>query len=310
MKNIFRFACAAILAASLAGSIAAQKQPSKDEWFQQIAKLTNTKKEADLASAYEQSKAFLAKFGKDTDDKVKKIRDFAAKYRLNAFQSAVADVRMADALEFGEEILADEPENAGILMTLAYGGFQAFTQKKDKGYGARSIDFARRSLALYEAGKLPKDFNPFADQAEATAWMHYIIGVFTLEYDLKDAATNFVRAIAQRSQIKDDTYPYLVVANYYERQYEAQAADFEKNHAAKRTADDASKAARAVIDETLDRMVDAYARAVKLSEAKPDAASKGWRDRLEQVYKFRKGDTKGLPELIAAVFATPMKEPN
>lgn len=310
MKHTSGFVVAAVLAMIFAVTAVAQKELSKDEWFNQIAKLTNTKKEEDKIKAYAQSKEFLAKFGKDTDDKVKKIRDFVTNYRVAAFEDSVAAGKMDDAIEFGEDIVADEPDNSAVPMMLAYGGFQAFSQKQDKGYTSKSITNARKALDLFAAGKLPKSFSPFKDQAEATAWMHYIVGAFTVDFDLKDAASNLVKAVAQPSQIKDDTYPYVVVATYYEQKYEKQVEDYKLKHGAKRTEDAEMKADQAIIDDTLDRIIDAWARVVKLVDGKTDTASNGWRERLAQLYKFRYKDDKGLAAAISGAFSKPLKDIN
>lgn len=310
MKYISGFVAAAVLAMVFVIPAAAQKEPSKDEWFNQIAKLTNTKKAEDKVKAYTQSKEFLAKYGKDTDDKVKKIRDFAVNYRIAAFEDSVSTGKMDDALEFGDDILADEPDNSFVPMMLAYGGFQAFSQKRDKGYSSKSITNARKALELLGAGKLPKSFNPFKDQAEATAWMHYIIGAFTVDFDLKEAASNLAKAVAQPSQIKDDTYPYVVVATYYEQKYEKQVEDYKLKHGAKRTEDAEMKSDQAAIDATLDRVIDAWARVAKLVDGKTDEASMGWKERLGQIYKIRHKDGKGLQEAISGAFSSPLKDVN
>jgi hypothetical protein len=310
MNRLTGLALAAVIAILLATPAIAQKQPSKDEWFQQIAKLTNTKKPEDATKAYQMSKDFLAQYGKDTDDKVKKIRDFVVKFRLNEFNRALDDVRIDDAIEFGNDILADEPNNAYVTMNLAYGGYEAFTKKQDKGFASKSIDYARRTLEFLEAGNVPKDIKPFKDQAEVTAMMNYVIATFSIEFDLKEAAIRFYRAVQPESQIKKSSYPFFIISQYYERKYESMAADFQKNHGSKRAEDEAMKTDRATIDQTISRMIDAYARAVKLGEAENNPELASWKQRLTQVYTFRKGDAKGLDEMIAGILATPMSEPN
>ena len=120
MKKFYGFALTAILAASFAVSVAAQKPLSKDESFQQIANLSNTKKPEDREKAYQMGKEFLTQFGKDADDKVKKIKAYVENYRLGEFNKAVDDVKMADALKYGKDILADEPENSYVTMNLGY----------------------------------------------------------------------------------------------------------------------------------------------------------------------------------------------
>ncbi|MBK7709007.1 MAG: hypothetical protein IPN69_11290 [Acidobacteria bacterium] len=307
MKKFYGFALTAILAASFAVSVAAQKPLSKDESFQQIAKLSNTKKPEDREKAYQMGKEFLTQFGKDADDKVKKIKAYVENYRLGEFNKAVDDVKMADALKYGKDILADEPENSYVTMNLGYCALDTLTNKQDRSFAAEGIAYSKQTIALFEAGKLPKDFKPFKDQAEVTALMYYAIGTFSVESDLKQAAQSFQKATTFESQVKSKSYPYYIIAFYYERLYEAAAADFQKKFAGK-PEDAAMKAERAAIDVLIDRMIDAYARTVKLAEAENNASLGVWKERLTQIYKFRKGDDKGLAGFIGAVLSTPMPE--
>ena len=59
----------------LAFSTFAQNNNPKDELFGKIAKLTQTKKDADTEKAYQLAKEFLTKYGKDNDDKSKKSKN-------------------------------------------------------------------------------------------------------------------------------------------------------------------------------------------------------------------------------------------
>ncbi len=306
MKKIVGFLLIAVLTGALAGSAFAQKQPSKDEWFAQIAKLTNTKKPEDREKAYQMGKEFLVQHGKDNDDKIKKIKAYVENYRLAEFNIAVDKVEMTKALQYGKEILADEPENSYVTMNLAYCALEALTTKQDSSFAADGIAYANQTISLFDAGKLPKDFKPFKNQDEVTALMYYTVGTFSIESDLKLAAHSFQKATAFESQIKSKSYPYYIIAYYYERIYEAAATDFKKNHGSKSSEDAAMKADREAIDKMLDRMIDAYARTVKLAEAENNASLNTWKARLTDVYKFRKGSDQGLSELLGSALSTPM----
>lgn len=310
MKNLYHCFLTVSLSLSLLFSVLAQKQPSKDEMFQQIAKLTNTKKAEDQAKAYQMSKEFLAQYGKDNDDKVKKIRDYMQKYRLNEFNKALDDIRLADALKFGQDILADEPENSYVTMNLAYVGYEAFNKKQDKSFSQESVSFARRTLALFEAGKTPNQIAPFKDLAEVNALMYYVIGTFTLDTDIKEAARNFYKSTQFESQIKKNSYPYYVIAFYYERQYENAVQNFKTKHGNKTVIDETMKADQEAMNKIIDRMLDAYARAVKLAETETNPSKDSWKQRLTQIYQFRKGSDAGINDLLNSILTTPMPEPN
>lgn len=308
MKKILTVAALAIISVLIATPASAQKQPSKDDWFQQIAKLSNSKKPEDREKAYQQSKEYIAQYGKDNDDKAKKVRTFRDGYRLNEFNRSVDEQKVAEALRYGREILADEPENSYVTMNLAYSALDVYQKKQDKTYFSDGINYAQQTISLFEEGKLPKEFKPFKDQAEVTALMYFALGSFSVEGDLKGAAYYFQKAVSYESQVKSKSYPYYIVAFYYERRYESLAADFQKKHGSKPTEDAALKADREKIDAVIDAMIDAYARTVKLAEPENSPNLADWKARLTQIYQFRKGTDKGLTELINSVLNKPLEE--
>lgn len=277
--------------------------------FQQIAKLSNTKKAEDRAKAYTLGKEFLAQYGKDDDEKVKKIKEYVVKYRLAEFNKALDELRLTDAETFGKEILAEEPDNAYVPMNLAYSGYDASIKKQDNSFAEKSIAYAKQALSLFESGKAPKDFAPFKDQADATSLMYYVIGNFLVNSDLKEAAKNLYKSTQYESQVKKSSYPYYIVAFYYEKKYEKQVAEYQKNHGSKTAEDEAMKKDQEAMNLTIDRMIDAYARAVKLGEATNSASLNTWKTRLIEVYKFRKGSDAGLQNLLDTVLTTEFAEP-
>lgn len=294
----------------LSVSIYAQAKESKDETYNKIAKLTQSKKAEDVDKAYQMSKDFLTKFGKDDDEKTKKIKAFSDNYRSNAFNKRLDEVKTAEAFAVGKEILAQEPENIYVTMNLAYAGFDAQQKNKDKSFGADSIGYAKQTLSLIDAGKLPKTFTPFKDQAEATAFMYYVIGNFSLDSNTKDAAYNFYKAVGFDSKIKSDSFPYYAIAANYEKEYAKRATDYQTKFAAKTTEDDEMKAARASLDKLVGNMLDAYSRAIKYGEAEKNPQTAAWKTRFAEVYKFLKKSDAGMTEYLASQPNTPLPDPN
>jgi hypothetical protein len=72
----------------------AQDNKAKDDLFGKIAKVSQSKKPEDQATAFEMSKDFMSKFGKDTDEKTKKIKEYFEKARLQVFNRALDDVKI------------------------------------------------------------------------------------------------------------------------------------------------------------------------------------------------------------------------
>ena len=83
--------------------------------------------------------------------------------------------------------------------------------------------------------------------------------------------------------------------------------EFEANYRGKDETPE-SKAALENLNQVIDRIIDAYARAVALATAPEYAAKKAeWTTQLTTFYKFRHNDSDaGLQELIAGVLSKPL----
>ncbi len=310
MKKLAFIFCLSLLTTALTISAFAQKTPSKDELFSKIAKLSLTKKSEDKDKAYQMSKDYLAQYGGDKDEKVTKIKDFVEKYRTSAINIKLDEGKTAEAFALGKEILTQEPENSYVTMNLAYGGYEALTKKKDKSFAADSINYAKQTLNLFEAGKLPKAFQPFKDQAEATALMYYIIGSFAVDTDVKEAAENFYKSLQYDSKIKNTAYPYYYIAYNYEKMYEKAAENFKNKHGSKTTEDDEYRKDNASLEKVLERMLDSYARTVKVAQAENNPSTAVWKQRYMDIYKFVKQSDAGADEYLNNISSKPMLDPN
>ncbi len=239
-----------------------------------------------------------------------KIKDFVEKYRTSTLNKKLDEDKTAEAFRIGKEILADEPENSYVTMNLAYGGYEALTKKKDKSFADDSINYAKKTLSLFDAGKLPKTFQPFKDQAEATALMYYVIGNFAVDTDVKKAAENFYKSLQYESKIKNTAYPYYYIAFNYEKIYEKAAKDFQAKHGSKTTEDDEYRKDNANLEKLLERMLDSYARTVKIAQAENNPTTAAWKQRYTDIYKFFKQSDAGADEYLNDIMSKPMPDPN
>lgn len=296
------------LTAVFTASSNAQAPKSKDESFKEIAALSNVKKTEEQAKAYELSKDFLARFGKEKDEKVNKIRTFNHNYRWGMFGKDIETNNYAGAFALGRDILADEPDDVAVLMNLAYAGYNAIISKNDKTYVDESIGYSKKTLQLMEAGTMPKLFVPFKDKNEAFAFIYFADGNLGLEKDPKGSIVSIYRSTTYDAPIKDDPAPYNMIAAYYEQTYAKMAADAKAKVAAKAISDAEVKAEIEKENKVMDVMMDAYVRALKRSSGDA-AASAQIRQRLTQIYKFRKKTEEGLPEYITYINTTPMPDP-
>jgi len=312
MKNYARAAtvCLSLFMLVLTASIFAQSKSSKDDSFNKIAKLTQSKKDEDRDKAYQMSKDFLAQYGKEDDEKVKKVKGFVDNYRNAVFNKKLEEAKTGEAFALGREILAQEPENAYIMMNLAYGGYEALQKNKDKSFAADAVRYAKQTLSLFEAGKLPKTFQPFKDQAEATAFLYYVIGNFSLETDNKEAARNFYKAVGYDSKVKSYSFPYFVIADYYEKEYAKEATAIKAKYEAKTIGDAELKTAQERLDKLVGNMLDAYARAIKFGEAEKNPNLPTWKQRFTDVYKFFKKSDAGINEYLTNQPNTVLSDPS
>lgn len=308
MKKIIVAGGALVLALCLTISTFAQDNKAKAELFGKIAKLTQTKKPDDQEKAYGLSKDFLAQYGKDNDDQVKKIRDFVDKYKISAFNKKLDEVKIAEAIAIGKEILAQEPENTYVVINLAYGGYDALLKKKDKSFAADSISYAKQALSLMEAGKLPASFEPFKNRDEATALMYYVIGSFTIDTDPQEAAKYFYKSLQFESPIKTTSYPYYAIAYGYEKAYEKMAKSYQTkiNNKAPESEliEDQQK-----LEKAAKMMLDAYARAVKAAETDNNPSKAAWKQRFDEIYKYVNQSDSGSAEYLNTIMTKPIADP-
>ncbi len=287
-----------------------QKQKSKDDLYKEIGTLTNTKKPDDMAKAYPLAKEFLERFGKDDkDEHVKFIRTFVTRYREHQFDVALDAKKYAEAFALGKEILAVQPDNVDVNMNLAYSGYDAMSTKGDKTYLDESLGYAKKTIQMMEAGTMPARFAPFTDKDEASAFMYFVAGNLLLDKDKKEAAHYLYKAASFESKIKNNSAVYYLIATCYEDQYAKFAAEMQAK-GDKKISDAEFEKESARVSEIIDRMLDAYARAVKRGETDKNPDAVAWKQRLTQIYKFTKKTENGLPEYINQVIATPMPDPS
>ena len=272
MKNFVAAVVVVIIAVLFVTPTFAHKPKTKDDAFNENATIKKTNKPDELEKAYKLGKDFVTRFAADKDEKVAQIKNFVAQYRLRQFLGAVDSKKFSDAFTFGKEILVDEPENTEVLINLATAGYNA-REKGDMTFVVDTVAYANKSAELLAAGTLPKSFAPYKDQSEATAWMYFISGFLGFEKDIKASAVSVYKSLQYESPFKSNPLPYYIIATFYENQYETLTK---------------AKADVKTIEATIDRMLDAYARTCKRSEATKHPSHEAWQTRYAQIYKFRK----------------------
>jgi hypothetical protein len=264
-------------------------------------------------TAYEAGKEYLAKY--PGDDYAAYVGPWVAAYERAArkarFQQLLyKDKRYSEAYAAGRQVLADEPDNLKTLIDLASAAYLA-TNTGDENTRADALTLARKAAAQLEAGQKVLDWRPFSSQSDALGYLDFIIGDLLLKDAPVDALPYLRKAALSDSAMKRAPNVYArLAAAYAKNDYEPLARDFAARFAGKEVTPE-SQAALARIQPVLDRMIDAYARAIALSKDDPQyaAARARWLQELTELYKSRHdGQTDHLDELIAHVLDKPLPE--
>lgn len=272
---------------------------------------------ADQAKAYEDAKKYLACPAGEVTEAQQKIIDylknFVTKYeaasKKNDYRTKIYnEQKYAEGYALGKDILTAEPENLKVLVDLGANGYLV-TPLKNAALTAEALDYATRALQMIESGKTLDDWQPLTGKDMAVAYLNYTIGTITLEKDPSAALKSLLKAAQFETPLKKSPYTYAYIAGAYETgPYAKQSEEYKIKFQGKDETPE-SKLALANINQLIDRMIDAYARAVALAGAdtKLAAAKTGWNDSLTTWYKYRNSDkTDGLNELIAGVLAKPL----
>jgi hypothetical protein len=280
----------------------------------------------DQAKAYEAAKKYVACPSDSSDEaevkRVQYLKDFISKYekaqRKNQVISLIYDKNdFAKGFGVGREVLAEDPENLRALIALGYAGYLA-SAGKNTSFSSEAIGYAKRAIQMLDAGKTVDSWLPFSGKDEALSYMYYAIAVMTytqnpdgaaLIQNASDSLPNFIKAAQYEGKLKKHPLTYGYIAGAYENgPYAKLSADYKAKYEGKDESPE-SKLALANINQVVDRMVDAYARAVALAanDAQYQANKTAWLEGLTTWYKYRNNQSDaGLTEMIASVLSKPL----
>jgi hypothetical protein len=217
----------------------------------------------------------------------------------------------AKAFELGRQVLADEPDNVRVLMDLAYAGYLAASSRVDT-FNTDSLVYAKKAIQLLQAGSVPDTWAPYANKDEALSYLNNTVGVLTLPKNAAESLPYFLKAGQLEGKLKKQAITYVYIAEAYQSgPYDKLSADYKARFEGKDESPE-SKLALENVNQVIDRMIDAYARAVALAgnEAASQASKKAWMDALTTWYKYRHNQSDvGLTDLIASVMTKPLPPP-
>lgn len=327
MKNVFRaLGLSAVVALSAlpalaqtpsagdAAATSAQDEQAKADLYNKWLK-NRTLGPAEQKVAYEAGKEYLSKYGSTPDQYSQAVSKWIAKYeqavgafeRQKRYTDALQSKNYPQAFAAGKEILGAEPQNTAVIFTLASIGYDNVRagDKANKSLYPESINFARRALELIEQGKASADdLKPFnGSRDEAAGFFNYLLGLLHRETAPDRMVDYFLKVAQGNSAFKNEPTTYLYLGNAYVKEHERLVAEFNTRFPAGTPESDESRLATARLNQVIDRIIDAYARAVAVATKLEQRA---FRDQLLKqltvIYKERHNNSDaGLNDLIANV---------
>src|SRR6266545_1521254 len=274
---------------------------SKAAWYKEFTDL-RTK---DAAKAYEAAKKYLG-CSPAEDQYTAYLKKWVAAYDKEARKLKLPDLlynqmKYTEAYALGKEILADDPENVKVLIDVSYAGYAS----KSEALSAETMAFAKKAIQLIEGGKAPENWSPYSSKEETLGYLYNTIASLSMRKSPSEGLTALIKAAQFEGKIKKLPSTYAVIAAAYETgPYAKLSADYKACCEGEEETPQ-SKLALENINQVVDRMIDAYARAVALAGNDPKKTE--WMESLTTWYKFRHNQSDaGLNEMIASVMSKPL----
>jgi tetratricopeptide (TPR) repeat protein len=264
------------------------------------------------AAAYQAARDYLQKYQKDKDQYTDYLSKWVMFYerdeRKRKLPVLINEKNYAEAYSTGAKILADEPNYLRAQIDLGYAGYLAASAKNET-FNNEALDYARKAIQAIEAGKTPTEWAPFKGKDDTLAYLNYAVGFLTLKTNPNESLDALLKAARYESDIKKtpSTYYFLAVA-YESGPYKTMSTSYQTLYANKPETPE-SKAALEKLNVVMDRIIDAYARAIAAAGTDPklEQSRKEWMTQLSNYYKFRHdGSDVGINEFIAAALQKPL----
>jgi len=276
--------------------------------------------------AYQAARDYMQRYGKEDDQYTKYLRAWIGAYeederarrlaaeRADREQQLLGSFTTKDftkAYGLAKQVLADDPNDVRVLIALGYGAVAASTEARNESFNTDATRYAEKAIQLIESGKTPEAWEPFKGKEDVLGSLHYALGFYQLKTSPDIAASHFIKAAQVDAERRNapSTYYYLAAA-YQNGPYKRLSEDYTKRFGNQPESPE-SKAALDNINKVLDKIIDAYARAVALAGTNPQHQSAKTQSmaQLTNFYKFRhEGSDAGLTEYIAGVLKTPLPQ--
>ena len=262
--------------------------------------------------AYQAARDYLQKYANDKDKYTEYLRRWALAYerdeRKRILPGLINQKNFAQAYRVGAQILSDEPDYLRAQIDLGYAGYLA-ASAKDETHNEESLAYSQKAIQAIESGKAPAEWAPFKGKDDTLAYLYYSRGFLTLKANSDESIDSLLKAAAFESDIRKtaSTYYFLAVA-YEAGPYKTLSSVYQSRFAGKPETPE-SKAALEKLNVVMDRIIDAYARAIAAAGTDPKGEQnrKEWLNQMNDYYKFRhNGSDTGQTEFIARVLESPL----
>ena len=199
-----------------------------------------------------------------------------------------------DAMTLGAQWLAKHPDDIEALQNLTIAATSAAI-KGNNAFIAQGRDYGAKAIELLEADKMPAGWDAakwpeFRKTALVTLYRE--TGVLAHLSGNREAARPLLEKAA--GLYSPDPGVYLILADYAASEYDLRSKAYNV------AAGEQKAAALKTAEAALDKLIEAYARAVAMTEtdARYKQAHDALRADLERNYKFRRKSTDGMQQLI------------
>ncbi|HKP48004.1 MAG TPA: hypothetical protein VJT50_15490, partial [Pyrinomonadaceae bacterium] len=200
-------------------------------------------------------------------------------------------------------------ENVRVLIDMGWGSYLGAIALKNESLNTDAINYAKKAIQLVESNHAPESWAPFKSKEETLAYLYNVLGRLAVKSNPAEALNSLLRSLQWDSELKKDPWNYYFIGASYESGAYATLSTEYKNKFAGQNESNESKLALENINQVIDRMIDAYARAVALAgtDARYQTSKKDWMDALSTWYKYRHNQSDaGLNEMIASVLSKPL----
>lgn len=274
--------------------------------------------------AYGIGQEYLAKYASCNDTYSKAVQKFVTQYgeavrkvgnAAELSEALYVKKDYAKAFQVGNQMIAADPENLSLLIQLGYAGYNAQSLNPPLAtFSPTALGYAKKAIEMLEAGKTPAEWVLFKTKDEALAYLNFAVGEYMIKSDPAGAIPYYLKSFALESPVKTTAPAYARLAAAYQvGQYDPMQKEFTAKYGGKPETDE-SKFALNNLNQVIDRVIDAYARAINLAGSSTDpkmvADKKVWMETLTGFYKFRNNDSiTGLDAFIASATTKPLPAP-